>query len=405
MVETRARRGRWVVIAALVLATTGVGALLAKKRVDAAPEEDRVRRKPIVQSVVASGRVIAPSRVVVGSIVLGTVERVMVREGDRVRAGAILASLKADEQRAALAQARYLLVEAEARIRQLETLAAPVAEQALSQAGASLEFARQEHDRVRKLVEGGFYGRARMDEADRNLEVAEAQVRTAQAQLAANRRGSELQLALARRDQAQAALEVAAVRLANTNIVAPSDGRILKRMVEAGDAVPAGKTLFEMSTGGDPQILLLVDEKNLALLAEGQQARVAADAYPGLPLDARIFFISPAVDLARGTVEVKLKPSSLPEFLRHDMTVSGEIVVARRESALVVPSAAVREPRGPDPFVMVPDGGTSVRRSVRIGITGTGDTEVLAGLAEGDRVVMPKGSGTPADKAIPLGPR
>jgi HlyD family secretion protein len=138
---------------------------------------------------------------------------------------------------------------------------------------------------------------------------------------------------------------------------------------------------------------------------DGQVARVAADAYPGEAFDATIFFISPAVDLTRGTVEVKLKPAALPPFLRNDMTVSAEIVVDRRDAALVVPTTAVRDPRGRDPWVAVIEGRKQVRRPVKVGITGTGDTEIVSGLVEGQRVVVPKGGGASADDEIPLGPR
>lgn len=403
------RAMRWLVIALVVIAGGWlVKVVLEQREAAAAPRTASVERRAIVQSVVASGRVIAPQRVGIGSVVLGTVERVAVREGDVVKAGATLAVLRSEEQRAAVEQARSALAEAEARIRQLDTLATPISEQSLAQARTSLAFAEQDYERTKKLYESGFYGRAKLDEVERNLELARAARRSAEAQLAANRKGSELQLALARRDQARAALEAARVRLSNMVVVAPAEGVVLKRAVEPGDAVAAGRVLFEMSTGGDPQVLLLLDEKNLPLVRIGQAATIVADAYPAEPFEAEVHFIAPGIDVTRGTVEVKLRAKALPTFLRTDMTVSGELVVARKTDALVVPSAAIIDPRGRDPAVLRVDsgeGGPPMRRSVRLGLVGTGETEIVEGVREGDRVVVPRPGGAAGESSIPVGPR
>jgi HlyD family secretion protein len=403
------RATRWLVIALVVIAGGWAAkAALEQRQAAAAPRTTAVERRAIVQSVVASGRVIAPQRVGIGSVVLGTVERVAVREGDVVKAGATLAVLKSDEQRAAVEQARSALAEAEARIRQLDTLATPVSEQSLAQARTSLAFAEQDYERTKKLYESGFYGRAKLDEVERNLQIARAARRSAEAQLDANRKGSELQLAVARRDQARAALEAARVRLANTLVVAPAEGVVLKRAVEPGDAVAAGRVLFEMSTGGESQILLLLDEKNLPLVRIGQPATILADAYPGQPFDAEVHFIAPGIDVNRGTVEVKLRAKTLPTFLRTDMTVSGELVVARRTEALVVPSAAIIDPRGREPAVlrMAPDGaGRPVRQPVKLGLVGAGETEIVEGVREGDLVVVPRPGGAAGEAVIPIAPR
>ncbi|MCU0803861.1 MAG: efflux RND transporter periplasmic adaptor subunit [Burkholderiales bacterium] len=347
-----------------------------------------VTRGDLVQTVVSTGRVITPARVELGAVVTGTVGKIAVTEGNPVKAGETIATLRDDEQRAALAQARAALAEAEARVRQLTTVSTPVADQNLRAAEATLQLNRAEFERVKQLYEKGFYGKARLDEATRNLQTAEAQYRSGVAQAQTNRpEGSDYALALARRDQARAAVDVAQAKLDNMHVKAPADGTLLVKLVEPGDVVQAGKKMFEMAVAGDTQLVLNVDEKNLALLASGQKAKAVADAYPGQPFDAQVFYIAPSVDAQRGTVEVKLRVPRPPAFLRPDLTVSAEIVGARRDGTVIVPTEAIRDAATTAPYALVVREGRVVRQPVKLGLRGDGKTEVLEGVVPGEAVV------------------
>ncbi|MCU0896224.1 MAG: efflux RND transporter periplasmic adaptor subunit [Burkholderiales bacterium] len=372
------------IAAALVVGLVfGVRALLGPK----VPAVE-VTRGDLVQTVVSTGRVITPARVELGAVVTGTVAKVAFGEGDRVKAGETIATLRDDEQRAALAQARAALAEAEARVRQLTSVSTPVADQNLRAAEATLQLNRAEFERVRQLYEKGFYGKAKLDEATRNLQTAEAQYRSGVAQAQTNRPdGSDYALALARRDQARAAVEVAQAKLDNMHVKAPADGTLLTKLVEPGDVVQAGKQMFELAVAGDTQLVLNVDEKNLALLAIGQKAKAVADAYPGQPFDAQVFYIAPSVDAQRGTVEVKLRVPQPPAFLRPDLTVSAEIVGARRDGTMIVPTEAIRDAATAAPYVLVVREGKVVRQPVKLGLRGDGRTEVLEGVVPGEALI------------------
>ncbi|HSD40561.1 MAG TPA: efflux RND transporter periplasmic adaptor subunit [Burkholderiales bacterium] len=347
-------------------------------------------RGDLVQTVVSTGRVISPARVEIGSIVLGTVRTVETKEGTVVKAGQVMSRLRDEEQRAAVEQARGTLAEAEARLSQLARLSAPSSEQALKQAEANLELADEEYKRTRSLFEKGFFSQAKLDEAARNLAVAKATRENALLQAASNSpKGSDYALALARRDQARAALEVAQARLDNTVIKAPAPGTVLKRLVEPGDVVQQGKKLFELSVTGETQVVLNVDEKNIGLLALGQRAQAVADAYPGRTFGAEIFYIAPGVDAQRGTVEVKLRVPEPPDFVRPDMTVSAEILAAKRTNTVTLESDAIRDAAGPAPWVLAVRDGRAVRQPLKLGIRGAGRTEILDGLAASELVVPP----------------
>jgi len=374
----------WIVVAVIIVIAT----LWLRSRLGPQVQVVEVRRADIVQSVVASGRMITPARVALGTVVVGTVVRLDAREGDTVKAGQVLAVLRNDEQRAAVAQARGALAESEARLSQLATQAGPVAEESLHKAEASLRLARADAARTQSLFERGFFSQSRLDEAQRALRSAQADHDAAVAQAVANRpKGAEYALARSRREQARASLEASEARLANTEIRAPADGTVLKRLVEAGDVVAQGRQMYELSIAGEAQVTLLVDEKNLPFIQLGQLARVAADAWPARPVEAEVFYISPGVDPQRGTVEVKLRVKTEAPFLKPDMTVSAEIVAGRRNNALVLPTGALRDAAGERPWVLVVKDGRAERQPVKLGLRGEGSVEVLDGIAEGAQVV------------------
>jgi HlyD family secretion protein len=376
----------------LVAVAIAIAGFIGGQSVPAVP----AARGDIVQTVVSTGRIITPARVEIGTMVLGNVRTLEVREGAVVKPGDVLARLKDDEQRAAVEQARGTLAEAEARLAQLSRLSAPAAQQTLKQADANLELARDEYDRTKRLFDRGYFSQAKLDEAERNLAVARATREGALLQMTSNSpRGSDHALALARRDQARAALEVAQARLDNTVIRAPAAGTVLRKFLEPGDTVAQGKKLFELSVAGDTQVVLNVDEKNIGLLAPGQTAQVVADAFPGRAFDATTFYIAPGVDASRGSVEVKLRVADPPAFLKPDMTVSAEILAGRKADALTIPLDAVREASSRAPWVFVIRDGRAERQPVKLGLRGSDRVEVVEGLQAGEPVIAGAASPTP----------
>ncbi|HMZ75889.1 MAG TPA: biotin/lipoyl-binding protein, partial [Rhodocyclaceae bacterium] len=152
------------VLSVALLAAAGLAALVLWPR---GREVDgvAVRRAPLTQSVVATGRIATPARITVGAPLAATVLAISVREGDSVKPGQVLARLQADDADALVRQAAAALAEAEARLSQIATVGEPVAAQALAQAEANLHVARREAERSRQLVAQGFYSQSRVDDA------------------------------------------------------------------------------------------------------------------------------------------------------------------------------------------------------------------------------------------------
>lgn len=349
-----------------------------------------VAKAPLTQSVVATGRIATPARISIGSPLAATVLEVGVREGDSVKAGQVLARLRADDAEALVSQAAAALAEAEARRVQIDRVGQPVAAQQLAQAEANLSVARAEAERARQLVARGFYSQSKVDDALRNEATARAAVDTARAQLAAQApHGTEREAAQARVEQARAQLANARARAALLTLTAPSAGLVLTRKAEPGDVAAAGKVLLELAEAGETRVYATVDEKNLRLLDKGQKARGVADAFPGQPFEAELYYLAPAVDPQRGTVETRFRVASPPPFLRPDMTVSVETVTGHRDATLVLPSEAVRDLDGGKPWVLVARDGVAVKAEVAVGLSGIGRVEITRGLSEGELVILP----------------
>jgi HlyD family secretion protein len=384
MASPTARRRRWWILGGAVLAillATGVRAWMGPRL----PAWD-ARRRELVQRVVASGRVLAPARIQVGSVVVGRVVKVAVEKGDRVRPGQVLLQLDGAETRAQLAQARSAVDQAKARLEQVREVSAQVTGEAVRQGQLRLEQAEVKLARQRTLAQAGSVSQSDLDDAQQARDLAASQLASARIQASAAVTGADRRAAEAALQQARGAEAAAAARLDQLQIRSPSAGVVTERDVEPGDVVQPGRTLLVVARDGATQLSVLPDEKNLAFLRLGQPALASADAFPDRTFPARVAWIAPAVDLSRGTVEVKLDVPDPPPFLRPDMTVSVNVEVGRDPQALVVPAAVLRD-AGSDPWVMAVRGGRAVRVPVRLGLRGDGAVQVLEGLSPGEPVL------------------
>lgn len=382
-------RWRWIKRGLLIALALAVAGFLLRNLILGKPvETHQAVRSDLVQTVVASGRIITPQRASVGAVITGRVERIPVEQGQSVKRGDVLIVLDGEDERASVAQALGAVAQAEARLRQLREVSLPAAEQALIQAQANLTQARQQHDRAKELKAKGFVSQAALDDAQRNLDVAESQLRAAKLQVATNRpSGSDFALAQTALAQARANLGVAQAKLDQTVILAPVDGTLISRNVEPGNVVQSGKELMALAPEGETQVVVQIDEKNLAQLRIGQHALASADAFPRERFEAVLVYINPGIDALRGSVEVKLRVPKPPAYLRQDMTVSVDIEVARSSGTVVVPAETVRDAGSAQPWVLAVDGGRAVRRAVKLGLKGDGRVEVLDGVAPGDRLI------------------
>ena len=351
----------------------------------------RVQMAPLVRTLQFSGRVATSSRVDLGSTLTGRVVQVTVLEGALVRQGEVLVRLESDELRAALQQAQASERQAAARLDGLRSTGRSSAQASVAQADSVLVAALADLERTRDLVAKGFVSEARLDDAQRGVAVAQAQQAGARAQSAANaEQGTDVAQAQALLALARSASAAAKARLEQAVLSAPADARVLARNVEPGQIVQPGRALLSLALNGPVQLVAQVDERFLEQLQVGQAASVLADAFPEQRFSARVQSIAPLVDAQRGAIEVKfVLPQQAPAFLREDMTLSIEVETARRERALVVPVDALNGAGAAAASVVrVEHDGRVEERPVRLGLRTLEAAEVLAGLAEGERVLL-----------------
>jgi HlyD family secretion protein len=391
VVSAFARRpGVWITVAVL-LATGLLGVFQTRGPLVQAAV---VTRSDIQQHLVASGRVRVVTRVQLTAQVAGRVTQVAVREGHRVRPGDLLAQIDDQETRSAVAEARAAAAQARSRVEQLREVSAVVAGERLREAEANYSRAESELARSEALAKAGLVAGRDLEDARRTVEVAAAARSAARAQQqGAAEQGADARIAESVLRESEARLAAAQVRLAQTRVVAGQAGVVLSRLVEHGDIVRVGDTLFELAGDGETEIVIEPDERNLAWLRAGQTGKASADAYPDQVFDAEITYIAPAVDRQRGSIEVRLRVPDPPATLRPDMTVSVDLTVASRKNVLTVPTDAIRDAATAAPWVFVVDGGRVIRRDVTLGITGEGQSEIASGVSEGDVVALPSARG------------
>ncbi|MFD1436869.1 efflux RND transporter periplasmic adaptor subunit [Acinetobacter terrae] len=328
---------------------------------------------PLVQTVVATGRVATVSRAQVGSEITGVVLERLVQEGDQVSPGDLLLVLKSDEL---IAQAR----QAEVALTELATSRRPQAAAELASAKAQLEQASREAARRRNL-EAGILSAEEIEKAVETERVARNNFDAVRLRATALAPGQVEEAKL--REQ----LAATQAQLAKTKIRAGVAGTVLTRDVEPGDLVQPGRTLFTIALNGNTEIRVPLDERNLSRLALQQNAAVIADSYPDQSFPARINFIAPSIDPQRGTVEVRLAVDPVPDFLRQDMTVSVNVETDRRERALTIPNDALSSIKGNKAVVLLVRDGKIQHQQVTLGLRGLAMSEVVSGLSQGDHVL------------------
>lgn len=366
----RATHYKYLIIILLVLA---VGFALFRWWQGPVLPSYTITSMPLVQNVVATGRVATVSRAQVGSEISGVVLQRLVQEGDQVSPGDLLVVLKSDELLAQVRQAELTLTE-------LATSTRPQAVAALASAKAQLEQASREAVR-RRNAEAGILSAEEIEQAVEAERVARNNFETARLKAAALAPGQVEEASL--RQQ----LAVAQAQLAKTKIRAAVAGTVLTRNVEPGDLVQPGQTLFTIALKGNTEIRVPLDERNLPQLALQQNATVITDAYPDQSFPARINFIAPSIDPQRGTVEVRLTVNPVPDFLRQDMTVSVNVETARRAQALTIPNDALSGIKGNKAVVLMVRNGKIQRQQVSLGLRGLAMSEVISGLGAGDQVL------------------
>jgi membrane fusion protein (multidrug efflux system) len=364
-------------------------------------EAARVRTAPVeqremVKTISTTTTVESEHEIKLYPRVSGVVTRLVVEEGSRVEAGAVLAELDRRATQSALEQARITVREAEDAARKAQ-FALPEAEQKAETARLRAEQAAREFERNEKA---GLISAQQLD----NLRVARDTARAEQesARLSVERTRVEVQAVETEKSKADVALRRAELDDSYMVITAPVAGVVAQRNLRLGDSAGPASEAFVLTDISALRAVVHRPQRELAMFlaalrqpeGAGLEIRATAEALPGRTFPGAILRISPSIDPQSGSfrVTVRLPPAAEGEAgLLPGMLVRLEIVTERHPDALVVPKRALRREGGTD-MIFVVESGRARRVEVREGFSNEDSVEVLpvagARVAAGERVVV-----------------
>ncbi|GIK24198.1 MAG: macrolide transporter [Betaproteobacteria bacterium] len=294
----------------------------------------------------------------------GRIDKLLVREGDRVKTGQVLVELWNDD----LAARERISVE------QLQSARARVNEACLV-----AETARRNAERTRALRAKGFVSEERVDQAESEAKARQAACASTRAQV----------------QEAQARIGASRADTSRTVVKAPFDGIVAEVNGEVGEYLtpspPGIPTLPAIDLIDDACLYVTapIDEVDAAQLKIGMTGRISLDAYRGKHFTGKLRRIAPyvlALEKQARTVEVEVEFDS-PADIRHLLvgySADIEVVVDARDDVLRIPTSALM----PGSRVLVlTEGGVLEERKVEAGLSNWEFTEAKGGLARGDRVV------------------
>jgi RND family efflux transporter MFP subunit len=320
----------------------------------------------------AGGVVRARTTAAVTSRIMAPVEQVLVRPGDRVRAGQVLARLDARDLGAQERRA--------ASGREAAEQGSRAAASERDAARAALGLATATHTRIAALHQ-------RKSATDGELDQAVAQLRQAEARLA----GAEARVAEAAAGLAAAAAgaDAAGVNASWATLTAPFDGVVTEKLVEPGNMAAPGQPLFRLEQQGGLRLEVRIDESRAAFVTVGQDVDVIVDSSSAtgssaLRTTGRVAEV--ARDLSAGAHAFLVKIDLPREVSVPSSTYARARFAGRARSAIDVPRAAVVR-NGQLASVFAVEDGRARLRLVSLGLEQDDSVEIVAGLEAGDRIV------------------
>jgi HlyD family secretion protein len=393
------RRRRLIWLGALVVVLGGAifgvkAALKPNNQIDPS-KLAAVEKGDIARSVVATGKIEPLAKVELMSKASGLVKQVFVHYSDWVKKGQVLVELDKEELQAQVRESRAALMAAQAA----EDSAAATYEKNRVEAEApDLPFLKANMDRARQLKSQGLIAQSVLEDAERTYQSALNKQMTALRTINVSR--AEIARAKAGVAQAQATLDRADENLRNSTIVSPMDGIVLSRDVEVGDAVSSilvlGSQATKIMTLGDVSdvyVLGKVDEADIGKVYLGQPARIVVESFKDKKFVGKVTKISPlGVEKDNVTTfEVRVSIRNPSGELKANMSANAEIILEEKKDVLLVPESAVVYDRQRNTSLEVPDlTNEKGRRQVacKLGISNGVKTELIAGLKEGDKVIL-----------------
>lgn len=355
-------------------------------------ETAKVKRGNIRGILVETG-IIKPqvgAVVKIGARATGTLDKMKVKIGDRVKKGQLIALIDDREIRRAIEQQKASLIAAEYTLSQIE-ITYP---EKIKEAKASYEYARINYEREKELLKNEYTTKDAVDRAKSQFEAAEAILNRLQ-----NEYRMQLKIAKANIEDITARLKQEETRLTYTRVYAPIDGVVSDVTVQEGETIVAGLQVANLVTVLDPTLLemwIYVDETDIGKVKIGQEVEYYVDTFPDRIFHGRIEKIYPQPVVKENIVYYLAIVNVNKEdarFLKPEMTTHIKIIFAEKKDILIAPNAAIKYEEGKQIAYLIDEYHKIKRVELTTGIRGEDYTEILSGVKEGDilatKLIMP----------------
>lgn len=349
-----------------------------------------VRRGTITATVETTGQVRSARQVELSLPFGGRVKRVAVSVGDEVEAGQLLLELEAPDAERRVREAQLNL---EIRQLQLDKVRAGASPEEIEIAQANLRKAAL----AKQVAQAAYDEIADEENAEASPEALALQQATIDYQIAqrnyerlVNGPPTDELAALEKQlESAQLALERAQAQLKEMRLSTPWAGTVVRVEANEGEMVSAYRPVVVIADLPSLQIIAEVDEIDVAEVAPGQEVEIRLDAYPGQTLPGTIVSLAPAASPQRGSTvyEAVVEFDAEALALRLGMGANLKIITLEKEGVLLVPNRAI-QPIGRRKVVKVLDGKSIWEVEVVTGLSNESETEIIEGLAEGQKILI-----------------
>jgi membrane fusion protein (multidrug efflux system) len=302
-----------------------------------------VERRDIRQLISITGTLSPRNQTTVKAKVAGELREMLVREGEAVRRGQVIARLDATEPQERLDE-------------KIADLEGGRAQLALAEKNRGMQLA---------LLEKKFISQNAFDSTQSTLQVSEARIKALEAQVAITRKSVE-----------------------DTVVRAPIAGIIAQRLAQPGEKMAIDGKLYTVVDLAELEVEAAVPASDIGAVRIGQEVMFHVEGYDDRLFAGRIARISPATQPGTRSILVYAVLPNREGVLKGGVFAKGQLTVSKRTATVVAPATAVRDESG-QAFVWRIDGGRLARVLVQVGLRSEDDgvVEIVSGLAPGVRIV------------------
>src|SRR5689334_15208874 len=387
-------RGRRVaIVLALVVAAVLLFTGINWRHTGTPVRAEKVVRQEIASVVSTNGKIEPVNSFEAHAPAPATVNKVLVAEGDHVKAGQLLVKLDDAEARSQAAHALAQLRSAEAALSGIkaggtqEELLTGRAD--LTKAQAEQAEAQRNLKAIQKLQQTGGASPAELEAAQSRARKADADVQLLQAKVNGRYSSPEVARVEASAAEARAAYAAAQDLLQHSNVTAPFAGTVYQVPVKAGSYVNGGELLVQVANLEKVRVRAFVDEPEIGRLAKGQQVEIRWDATPGRTWEGTLTRVPTSVTMVgtRTVGEITSEIDNKDRKLLPNVNVNVSIVSARHDGALTVSREAVHDIDGKRYLYKIDDE-KILAQEVQTGLSSLTRVEVLKGIPEGAVIAL-----------------